>query len=349
MRIRLSLAAVCALFPLAFTAWPQSGKVAGALDAYHLFDWRGTAHLPDYTEWWYFNFYDSSNHIQGLFSYLINNPLNLPGGLFPAGIAEMAAVAFTPSGIVNEADIYPATAFSAQYAQANVMIGSANAITVIDPDTYRITGASQDGRMTWNLVYRRAAPSWYGANRFPVADQSWELMSWLLYMPRALVSGTLTIDGATYDIHAPGYHDHNWGEWNLNGVPWNWAQYSEPGLAFDLGDFPQKPGGRASIDVAGRRFVFENGQYTLTHTKWAYDPINKLYYPTQSIFQASNGTTQVFVRMDVQQTDPLSTPLPPPKAVIYEQLTTYTGRVSVNGSLTSFNGSGFKEYTGIAQ
>lgn len=201
----------------------------------------------------------------------------------------MAAVAFTPGGIVSVADYYLPTAFSAEYAKANVQIGRGNTIAVLDPDTYLIAGATQNGRITWNLRYSRAASSWYAANRFSVAAEPWQLMSWLLYMPRAGVSGTLTVDGRSYNVSAPGYHDHNWGEWNLNGVTWNWAQYSEPDLAFGMGDFPDKPGGVASVEVNGQRFIFTSGQYRLTHTKWSYDANNNLSYPTQSVFQAAGA------------------------------------------------------------
>lgn len=261
----------------------------------------------------------------------------------------MAAVAYTRDGIVSETDLYPTFAFSADYFKANVNIGDQSAVTVTDADTYRITGATRDGRIVWNLLYKREGPSWFAANNFSVAAESWQLMSWLLYMPRASVSGTLTVDGKKYNVKASGYHDHNWGEWKLNGVTWNWAQYSEPNLNFELGDFPNKPGGIASIELNGQRFLFDRNQYTLTHTKWAYDPANNVFYPTQSAFAAANGTAQVSLVMDVQQTSVLSLPTAPPRAVIYEQTAGYSGQVSVNGQTVNFRGDGFKEYTAVVQ
>jgi hypothetical protein len=349
MRIHSSAAAASALFLSSFIAHSQSPGVTERNDAYHFIDWLGTSHLPDYTEWWYFNLYDSVNNVQAIFSYFVNNPADLKGGLFPVGISEMAAVAYTPKGIVTETDLFLTPAFSAQYGQADVSIGKQNEISVIDRNTYRISGSTRDGRIAWNLLYQRTAPSWFAADRFNVGAQPWQLMSWLLYMPRASVAGTLTVDGAAYQVNAPGYHDHNWGEWDLTGVVWNWAQYSEPGLTFDLGDFPDKPGGIAGIDVNGQRYVFESGQYTLTHTKWAYDPKNKLNYPIQSVFQGDNGTAQLSVTMDVIATDPLSAPMPPPRAVIYEQTVAYTGQATVNGAPLAFTGNGFKEFTAVAQ
>lgn len=94
-------------------------------------------------------------------------------------------------------------------------------------------------------------------------------MSWLLYMPRAHVSGTVTVDGHPYSVESTGYHHHNWGEWNLSQVRWNCAQYSEPDLSFDLADFIGNPNGRAAIEVSGHRTVFLVAQYKLVHTEWA--------------------------------------------------------------------------------
>jgi hypothetical protein len=48
-----------------------------------------------------------------------------------------------------------------------------------------------------------------------------------VYMPRASVSGSMTVDGRRYRLRgARGYHDHNWGEWIPGLVTWNWAQYT---------------------------------------------------------------------------------------------------------------------------
>jgi hypothetical protein len=349
MKVNRTTLAIAMLL-LALNAPGQAQNVPEASDAYHFRYWQATANLANYTEWWYFNVYDSSNNVQAIFSYLVNNPSNLPGGLFLVGISEMAAVAWTNNGIVSETDAYFANSFAAAYDKANVQIGN-NAVTAVAPDTYEIEGATRDGRIHWDLTYRRTAPSWYAADRVNVASLPWQLMSWLLYMPAASVSGTLTVDGTAYNINASGYHDHNWGEWDLTGVPWNWAQYSQPGLTFDLGDFPDKPDGVASIEVNGQRYVFKHGQYSLTHTAWAFDWSHLLFYPTQSIFLADNGKAKMTLTMTAQRTDPLSAPLPSgvPNAIIYEQTATYSGQVSIEGDSTSFTGNGFKEYTALTQ
>jgi hypothetical protein len=173
-------------------------------------------------------------------------------------------------------------------------------------------------------------------------------MSWLLYMPRAAVSGTLTIDGQTYRMESSGYHDHNWGEWDFNAINWNWAQYSQPGLTFDLGDFVDNPNGRASFDLWGKRVVFSASDYKLVHTEWGLDPLTNLSYPTQSVFTAERNDMQIRIVMNVQKTVPLSAG-PPPALVIFEQPTHFTGEITINRHWLPikipFEGNGFKEYT----
>lgn len=348
MKIR-SVSGVLALALLGSSAFGQTGSgTRTGSDGFHLWDWIPTLHLANYTEWWYFNVYDAADDVQAIFSYFVTDPLNLPGGLLPVGLAEMGVVAYTPQGIVTEQDPFLTLSFGARYNEADVNVGLQNSVRVLDADRYQITGATRDGKIRWDLVYKREEPAWYAGDAFNVAAEPWQRMSWLINMPRALVTGTLTVNGAIYNVNSPGYHDHNWGEWDLNGVRWNWAQYSQPGFTFDLGDFPDKADGTASVELNGHRYVFQHDQYSLVHTQWAYDSTNKVSYPTQSVFHGSSDDAQIDVTMEVINTDALRSPSAPPRAVIYEQTMTYTGQAWVAGQLVQISGDGFKEFTGIA-
>lgn len=322
------------------------GPVTEADDAYHFKYWEGSPYNAAYNEWWYFNLYDEANNLQAIFTYQVADPLDLTG----EGVADLTSVIYQGTNIITESDLYPLTSFTASYAAADVTLGP-NTVSVLDPNTYLIAGSSADGRISWNLNYKRVAPSWFAGNNINVQSEAWELMSWLLYMPRAAVYGSLTVDGQTYDINCSGYHDHNWGQWDFETLLWNWAQYSQPGLTFDLGDFPGNPNGRVGLDVNGTRTVFAASQYSLVHTQWAYDPQNNVYYPIQSVFTAQNGNVKVQITMDVYQTDPLATG-PPPSLVIYEQTSHFRGTITWQGEQGSvefpFAGDGFKEYTAIS-
>jgi hypothetical protein len=322
--------------------------VTVADDAYHYSEWAGSGHDVNYTEWWYFNLFDAEHNLQAIFTYFIADPANLAG----IGQSQLTAVAYTSTGIVSVNDVYAPDAFSASPDDADVQIAG-NGIQVVDGDTYRITGATRDGRLSWDLTYARQSPSWLAADRMVVGGQAWEQMSWLVYMPRADVTGQLTVDGQTYDVAASGYHDHNWGEWIFTEALWNWAQYSEPGLAFELGDFIGGPAGVASIEVNGERTVFTKQQYRLVHTRWAYDQVHRQRYPVESRFVAENAETRLSLDLRVTATDVLSGGYPPPLALalVYEQTTEYSGSLwhrSASGAwqlVTAFGGGGFKEYT----
>jgi hypothetical protein len=149
--------------------------------------------------------------------------------------------------------------------------------------------------------------------------------------------------------------DGNWGEWNLSQVRWNWAQFSGPGLTFDLGDFIDNPNGRAAVDISGERIVFPESEYSIIHTKFVFDPVNKIEYPIQTVFRASvstadHGVVEAEVTMDVQKTAPLSAF---PGQVIYEQPSHFKGRIPThagearNENGINFEGNGFKEFTRV--
>ena len=320
----------------------QGGPATVQDDAYHYKYWQGTPYDAAYTEWWYFNLYDDKQDLKAIFSYQVVDPGNIDG----KGSAFVAAAAYQGNQIINTVDLFPLSAFSASYAAADASFGE-NKISVVGPDSYQITGASSNGRIRWNLHYERASDSWCAADHVNVAPATWEQMSWLLYMPSAQVSGTVTVDGNSYQVQSAGYHDHNWGEWNLSQVRWNWAQYSQPGFSFDLGDFIGNPNGRASVDIAGHRSVFAANQYKLVHTKFAYDTQNGIFYPVESVFTADNGEIQMFIKMNTTQSDPLPAF---PGLIIYEQTSQFTGTVTSTkgGPPIDFEGNGFKEYTAYA-
>lgn len=353
-KIKTKLFLLSALTVLLFATWSGSAGFTPAQDvsltddAYHYREFADGKHDNRYIEWWYFNFYDTMQDLQGIFTYFVANPEKRPG----PSLVQVVGVVYTSQGIVSKIDIYRPEQFVASYEKADVQI-EANTIQVAADGVYRIAGASRDGRLKWDLLYMSEAAPWYAADRMNVGRFSWEQMSWLIYMPRADVTGQIELDGQVYHIRAPGYHDHNWGEWNFTNALWNWAQYSEPGLALEIGDFIGRPVGVASIDVQGRRSIFTKKDYELTHTRWAFDTINRKQYPIETAFRAENETTRLELTMQVIHTYALRgrLPFPLPEPIIYEQTARYTGQLwQKNGAgewepLISFSGNGFKEYT----
>ncbi len=134
---------------------------------------------------------------------------------------------------------------------------------------------------------------------------------------------------------------------------WNWAQYSDPRLAFDMGVFIGQPVGLAAVTLDDTRVVFHPNQYVLTHTRWAWDAANGVLYPTAWRFTAQNGTWRLVVTMRALATEPLRGDLPWPlrDVIVYEQTAQYEGRLWTKGAAgqwvlaRTFGGPGFKEFT----
>jgi hypothetical protein len=324
--------------------------VGPADDAYHYAQWKDGRHDVSYTEWWYFNVRDEQAGVSAIFSYFVTDPDDILG----IGQARMVAVAYTAAGTVTESDILPPSAFSAAADHADVAI-EAGTVEARSDGTYAVRGSSRDGRLSWDLVYTQASDPWFAADRLPIGSLAWEAMSWLVAMPRARVAGTIAVDGHAYPIDASGYHDHNWGEWIPADGRWNWAQVSTPRVALEMGDFIGKPEGLVALDLDGERTVFTHDQYTLTHTRWAWDPANRLFYPVESVLSADNGTLRVDVTMRATATDPLVGDLPAPlrDLIVYEQAASYSGAVREFAPATGgwrlrafVSGTGFKEWTG---
>ena len=127
---------------------PSQLRVTATDDAFHYRDWQGTPYDGAYTEWWYFNLYDQRQDLEAIFSYQVVDPANVAG----LGTAFASAAVYHGSDIVNTFYLAPLSSFEASYSAANVTLGS-NRISVLDPSSYRISGASANGR-----TVHRAAP-----------------------------------------------------------------------------------------------------------------------------------------------------------------------------------------------
>jgi len=231
-------------------------------DAYHYNLFRDGEHDAGYIEWWYFNLIDDATGIQAIFHYSIINPDNI----LKFGKTNVGATVFTPQGIFSESDSFPTHLFWASDKKPHVIIGNGdfkickddvNFIKIIRNNIFHIVGSIGDGRISWDLLYEPQIAPWYAADRQHIGRLEWEQMSWLVYAPGAYVTGEVILNGKTYHVQqASGYHDHNWGEWIPFNALWNWAQYFEPGLALEVGDFRYSPAGGVGIEFAGERTVF---------------------------------------------------------------------------------------------
>ena len=321
-------------------------------DAYHYQLFRNGQHDWNYVEWWYFNVVDPSSGLNLAFTYSVLDPENLTG----FGSTGLLAVAYTSNGNFNESRFLPAVQFQGSPSSADLSIENSGSVEVIDDTSYHVLGAVAGAHsITWDLTYIARSSPFLGIEGENVGLLPWEKMSWLVYMPRALVSGEVTIDGKSYALtDVSGYHDHNWGEWILNNVIWNWGQYSEPGFDLELGDFRRRAAGVLSFDLGGERTVFPKNQYRVVHTRWSQDAENHGWFPTETWLFAENDRFALLAAVRADETQAL---LPPPnipflflKPLLFEQTASYSGSLwerdhAFGWQLVHlFFGSGFKEF-----
>ena len=337
-----------------------SAQVERADDAYHYPSFADGQHDALYTEWWYFNVRDPATGTEVAVAYTIVNPDDLGG----FGTSFVTAIVYASGTRFAETNAFPASAFFASTHQADAVIADggriAGVVRVLDDDTYVVAGAVQGAhRVSWALTYRRIGTPWPGLDRAVVGAHEWERMSWLVYMPAALVGGRVEIDGREILLDgAAGYHDHNWGEWNPLGVAWNWAQYAGRGVTLAIGDFIGRDAGAVRIETAGGAAEFGKPQYRLVHAAWTIDPDTARPVPKTSWLIAEHDRAVLVARLDAVQTQAVRAPpeLPFPVIVptIWEQTARITGWLwekRPDGTRllrAAFDGDGFKEYTGVS-
>jgi hypothetical protein len=94
-----------------------------------------------------------------------------------------------------------------------------------DLDTYRIVvDAADSGGLGIDLTLRRTIASWRPGSG--LVEAGTRHFAWLVAVPNGEISGTMTLDGNTREVHGSGYHDHNWG--NVSPVllmdSWWWGR-----------------------------------------------------------------------------------------------------------------------------
>lgn len=77
-----------------------------------------------------------------------------------------------------------------------------------------------------DLKLKSRCRSWRPETGHVVFDDAGKYFTWLFVVPQGDVSGTLTIEGETYEVKGEGYHDHQWGTINLlaDMNSWIWGR-----------------------------------------------------------------------------------------------------------------------------
>lgn len=301
-----------------------------------------------YNEWWYFN--GISNDTQFFFNYFLSDPENI------TGLRKIRVVALVnEEGRPSALGIHDSRGFGGDRSNPLVDIDQ-NGFSALNESTYRISGSIVDIIMgtpiQWDLTYRQAVSPWFATPvQTHVGHIKGDWMKWLVYMPSANVTGTITIGNDTKSISAVGYHDHNWGRWAFNDAQWNWAQVSAPedGFSLTLGDvLGEQRNTILGIKYAGETIKFTGKQVRLSYSDFSLDPLTARMYPTAYNIEADSGDYRLDLRIDVRKNMPLPVyyPRPVPGYIVFEQISKFNGSLkSKRGESYSFDKMGFSEYT----
>lgn len=87
-----------------------------------------------------------------------------------------------------------------------------------------------------DLTFRNTVPPWKPGTGFNYRDEDQGLTAgWVVPVPHAEVSGTLTLKDRTIEVQGAGYHDHNWGNYHCHRTfrSWYWGRVHHDAYTVD--------------------------------------------------------------------------------------------------------------------
>jgi hypothetical protein len=301
-----------------------------------------------YNEWWYFN--GVSNDTQFSISYLLSDPENL------TGLRKLQVRAIVlEDGKPPVIGLRQSKGFGGDKDGPNVDIDQSG-FSYEDESNFQVRGTVEDissgTPIQWDLAYESAATPWFATPvQAHVGHTKGDWMKWLVYMPSARVTGTLSWDNQTLNVEAVGYHDHSWGRWAFNDPLWNWVQVAVPedGFALVLGDaIGEQRNTLLGISYAGNELKFSDRQVAMNYTDFSLDQTTFRIYPMAHEIEADNGDYKLEANVSVIKNVPLlvSYPAPLPSYVVFEQVALFNGTLrSQEGETYQFEDMGFAQYT----
>ncbi len=235
------------------------------------------------TEWWFVSALDPSQDLAVAAAI---------GTEFPAAPPATVVFLYLPDGSVHTVAQPGALGAPPATDEVDVRLGSDRIWTprpgvirmrVDMPDGFPIHG-DDPGPVSVDLTLRSDAPGFAAG---PLTLPGGQDLSWTVAAPRARVSGTVVVDGTRYELDdAPGYHDHNYGAFDLSDDAhggWDWSQVHLPaGRSLVTGIVrPSDPSLRDGVAVlsgpGGRIAQARASDVTVRRARWAR--VGALYYP----------------------------------------------------------------------
>ena len=311
-------------------------------DRWHYLDFRDGKHDGQYMEWKYLNFTEGD-----MAGYIIYYALD-PEHKTALGSGWLVARVLLGGKFYGGAVKIPMDKIQFDTHTASVKMGNAE-LNEKTPHNYSITGSVAD--VSWNLEYLQSTPTIdaYSDRNFGIL--SWEKVSWMVKMPRARVTGTISINGAPIQLNALGYSDTNWGEALPFSTRWEWAQFNDENISVVFGAMYRW--GRlyktyAYAEINHDVVDFDGKTFKILEREWGTEAITGIKMPTKTRFEMKKGPYTLDCAYAPVRMDTISMKISPllPRPCVAEQISRFTGTLKKNGKIVhSFSGHGFSEYS----
>ncbi|KJF25312.1 hypothetical protein C7T36_15815 [Rhodococcus sp. AD45-ID] len=261
-------------------AWNGPGRKDGEITRTHPSD--NGAHPSDNKfafEHWYFDAHLDSGHIVVAMLQLRELVNRKPG---------IEIHIYSPDGTRREVvKPYSSADVSASTDKCDVRIGPNSAVAEFDSGdlpVHRVHLEEED--IVFDLEFRNDVPSWMpGRGQTTYGDT--EFFAWVVGAPRASVTGTVTIGGATLDARGRGYHDHNWGVGDMKRIidRWYWGRLyvDDFSLVYATVHTQKKYGEHWSLPLMlarGSSVVLSNGELEMTEGPTVFHDVANRSFPS---------------------------------------------------------------------
>lgn len=315
-------------------------------DAYHYM--RNGVDDRIYNEWWYFN--GLCNDSRFMILYLISDPENLTGSRKLQSWATVLEDGKSPAIGVRQSRGFGGDLNSPTFDldQSGFSPLDSSGIKIWGNVPERGTASS----IKWELNYLPTTSPWFGIPvQSHIGHVKGDWMKWLVYMPSAVVTGSIVVDNKTLSIDGVGYHDHCWGRWALNDPRSVWLETSTPqeGFGLALADITGETKNTfLGIKYANKTIKFSGKQIKLNLSDFAFDNATSRIYPAKYEVVAENGEYRLDLMAKVAQSVPLllDYPLPSPSLLIFSQVADLQGVLKQkDGGEYQFNAPGFAGFS----
>ncbi|MFZ5915360.1 MAG: lipocalin-like domain-containing protein [Chloroflexota bacterium] len=251
----------------------------------------------DFFEWWYFDAALDNGYrlVVILHSSLYNAVDHKP----------TVDIRLTPPGGKSRLFIgrYSRAEYRAAADHCDVQIGGCRAVA---QDAGRYTLSLRQGEIAAGLTYQSRLPGWRPGSGYLFFDQaSGHFFKWVVPLPRAQVTGTLTLDGQTQTVQGVGYHDHNWGNFVLADAfsHWYWGRLFDGSgsQAVVFGDVvgrgPEPVHIRPFLLIAGGEILPGEPQVAVQAASSIAEPITGVRYPCRLDLSATMASYRARVSL----------------------------------------------------